>query len=96
VSHTCCVMSCVTNRRLLHGLTLTLLATTAALALLVFAPWRAVDAAAPAADDDPLTQHQVVHPVPLKLEQRGLPKTGDDAEDLLHWNYTFTAGSDNG
>jgi len=70
-------------------LTFTVVAAAVALAVAVLAPWRAVDAAAPAAADDPLNRRAIVRPVPSALAQRGLENTDADAPLLLkNWNFT--------
>jgi hypothetical protein len=68
------------------------LAGVVALSLSVLAPWRSVDAAAPAAGDDPLNTLNVVRPVPSALEQRGL-KQADTADSAILSNWNYTDGS---
>src|SRR5205814_1739527 len=66
VSETCCPFA-----RVFKAGALTVAALSVALAVTVLAPWRSVDAAAPAAGDDPLVRRDLVRPVPAVLEQRG-------------------------
>jgi hypothetical protein len=62
----------------------------AVLAVIVLAPWRSLDAAAPSAADDPFNKGNIVYPVPQALNQRGLHKSdSDDAVKLNNWNYTY-------
>lgn len=64
--------------------------TAAVLAVLVLAPWRSLDAAAPPAADDPFSQGSVVYPVPAAFSPRGQHSNdNDDAVMLDNWHYTY-------
>jgi hypothetical protein len=76
-------------------LTVTLATAAVALAAAVLAPWRALDAAAPAAADDPLNHRAIVRPMPSALAQRGQANADADAPVLLkNWNFTDVDISD--
>jgi hypothetical protein len=90
MNETCCPLGRVAKSGLF---TAVLLSGLAAMTLMVFAPWRALDAAAPATADDPLTHHQFLRPTPSVQEQRGLKNNESDAGQMLS-NWTYTAGSD--
>jgi hypothetical protein len=80
-------------RTLGKGLAFSLPFAAVALAVAVLAPWRSLDAAAPAPADDLLSQGNIVRPVPSALERRGANNNGNSDGTLMlkNWTYTFNS-----